>query len=533
MKRLSGITFALTLSVGITQIQAEGSLLTTLKNCAQKPWAQKTMHIGCQILNAGKTWVHNNPKKSIALGAIVGTYCLYKGGSYIKKQRATKEEKIFGYNPKFSTFPTKQNKKKATLIISHGFGDNKENNENWSEFYKYYDLTTINFNFPDDTSEPRNTFETFFAFFKDLSVIRRINLGGLPDAEPLVYAIKQCADAEKDIILHGHSRGGAAIITALHMLTFPEQDNYKNSWKKLGLLDKNGQPDYEQIKNIRGQIKKIFFVNPLMDVTSVFKNICTPSKTDKQKKEEEKNKKEENDMLESISKACATFKDKNNDDYNDSETDKLLFQTEKEINKSEDEQPNVLEKIYNFIRQVIIPRSGMSTSKVALGAFTNWKMFSKQPIDLLREIYTHDHDIKNKSFLDLYFSFAEKDEIVTNEHDHTIEELAKETNHRWCINNVKGQAHCDFEPSKTEMRSYLETHYKHKIIIEEDYCSTDQNNDHCTQKHQPTLDIQLNINDDDDNKNNSDSTDQNNPNDTPPMINIYDNTSANSGENNQ
>jgi len=97
--------------------------------------------------------------------------------------------------------------------------------------------------------------------------LRSENTGGTHDAQVALYSVIKCADNECPIILSGLSRGGAAVITLLHMLSFP--DEYKHIWGKFGVT-KGSDLDYEKIDKIKKQIKKVYIDNPFLSLQTVF-----------------------------------------------------------------------------------------------------------------------------------------------------------------------------------------------------------------------------------------------------------------------
>lgn len=445
MKHLKIIAVALIVSLGAPQMQAlhTPEWLNKVKTFDYKALGQKSLEYVQPVISKAQQWVKNNPKKTIAMASVAGIYALWKLGFGVYKRCAwTPMKQFFSFDPQYDGLP-KKGEQKTALIFSVGFTDGQENTKKFLDSKEMKqstlgnnlasDFFTVTFNYSESelfaqhrqkkqkekekkdlnnnstnsiAPESTTTFEDIVSIIDGLSALSRINLGGLPDAEILLYPIIQCADAGTDIVLYGHSRGAAAIIRVLHMLTFPNQ--YMSTWKKFDLTKRTWgfkfTPDYDRISKIAGKIKQVFVANPLLSTETVLANIggdFAKKLLGKKDKDQADDKKEFNDL---------------------SENEKKYYLW---MNNASDVQNNIYEKAQpktGCSSEECIGKSAQEALGIGTSIFTatRYPHFEKQPIKLLQELCSKNN---TKTNFKLHFSFAEKDEVVTNEYDATVKAL--------------------------------------------------------------------------------------------------------------
>jgi hypothetical protein len=180
----------------------------------------------------------------------------YKGQTIIGD--STNAIKALGFDPLLRTnkMSTKSIDIKPPLFYVHGYGDKNEDN---SEYFKnFFKKNVINFNFID---------------VKNPSIFSH-SIGGQKDRNTALWALVQTHRYNPTYIIKnnlcvlGFSRGSAGMLGLLHMVSFPEEENYKKFFKKAGITD-------NEISALRKALLKspIVLIHPLLDIRKVTKNI--------------------------------------------------------------------------------------------------------------------------------------------------------------------------------------------------------------------------------------------------------------------
>lgn len=329
-----------------------------------------------------------------------GLFGAYKVGPEIYNKFFAKNEMVkqFGYDPKFDGLPKKEdaekNEGKIAVITAHGFGDCGESYENAfddidnNSFTVSFNFQDVNlFRLGDNLSKEQSKVDYAKTIVKGLLGARSINFGGEHDAKPLLYAIKQCADAGYPVALMGHSRGGATIIKALEMLLVSGWYN-KKTLQKLGISDENRQ-------KMVTSIKKIFLANPLLSMDSALKRL---------------NEKIYKGIIGEI-------------------------EDEKKIEKKTQDCYRVTKPFWKFLYRYtpgLLMMSAISTSDTGLGLGTKTSIFGQQPIETLKKL--------QKKNLTFDITLATQDTMVGNDYDEELIDFAKK-NKNWTVD--KGYPHAE------------------------------------------------------------------------------------------
>ena len=172
---------------------------------------------------------------------------------------------MLGYDPQFRAYKsgrplykgqlaTKIKNGATGILGAHGFGDRNLADRIWL----------------------RGNFVSMGANFRDARDylplgLRFTNLGQAPDASVLLYELVKCHQLGlKKLVGFGHSRGGAAFITLLHMLTFPER--YKKYFRAMGLENTDGSLNSKKITQLKQMIDQIILAHPLVSVPSTLRH---------------------------------------------------------------------------------------------------------------------------------------------------------------------------------------------------------------------------------------------------------------------
>lgn len=172
---------------------------------------------------------------------------------------------LFNYNPKFCNLPS-ENDEITRIIYWHGFGDRAKNHREQFENLSTSDfpVKTISFNFADA--------KLFQGLVETIRAARLINIGGIPDATVGLFAMIKCAINRIHFWNIGHSRGGAALIQAAHMVTYPE--DYQDTWTKLQYPTPESRQDICQ--KIIEHHQQTFLANPLLNLRTVLQEKTNP-----------------------------------------------------------------------------------------------------------------------------------------------------------------------------------------------------------------------------------------------------------------
>ncbi len=227
-------------------------------------------------------------QKSVAIGTGgvgvlgAGALAIWRAHPFVLKkvlnqQRSVKKVvKILGYDPQFSAYAiedvnfinpspllkseliTKIRKNATAILTAHGFGDNNLA----GHILREGNFISVGANFRDAA--------------KLLPMgLRFTNLGQAPDASVLLYELVKCHRlGAKRIIGFGHSRGGAAFITLLHMLTFP--DRYKTYFRAMGLENSDGTLKMYAIEQLKRMLYHLILAHPLVSIPSTLKHVHGP-----------------------------------------------------------------------------------------------------------------------------------------------------------------------------------------------------------------------------------------------------------------
>ncbi len=178
-------------------------------------------------------------------------------------------KKVLGYDPdtdQISESPAADPLSQTIVLCSHGFGDSKYSARALSPH-----TGTINLLPP----VVRGRFVSFN--FRDHRVggaiplfsLRHTNLGGEPDARVVLFHIIKCfCKGYTNIMLFGHSRGCAATIRALDMLTDPYK--YRSVWTDFGFSQNGVTLCCEVIQAVQAAVGRVYLARPLLDVKKAF-----------------------------------------------------------------------------------------------------------------------------------------------------------------------------------------------------------------------------------------------------------------------
>lgn len=169
---------------------------------------------------------------------------------------------ILGFDPHISEIPPAKPTSKTPVIAVQGLPD-KINN--YAHKFDTQHTFTVTFAFHNNLST------TSFNPFTLLDSYGAINVGQKHDALALLVTIVECyKKGYTRVDLFAHSRGGAATINALDMLSHPDTDKYKKIWQRIGITDANEQ------KKIREMVERgtIFLAYPLMNHSATLDTIA-------------------------------------------------------------------------------------------------------------------------------------------------------------------------------------------------------------------------------------------------------------------
>ena len=181
---------------------------------------------------------------------------------------------ILGFNLSLKNY-NKTNDQKRVLLVAHGWPGPK-NPQEWCD--KEFPENEYCFSLCPQLSRPNNIESILCkgSFFKLLEMKKNIDL--MQDAEILFYALNQNFASGYKTDLIGYSRGGAAIVTLLDILFYPNM--HKPTLKKFKLAEVVISedkveiiPDYKTIEQIRESIGKVILEKPLMSLKDTIKKL--------------------------------------------------------------------------------------------------------------------------------------------------------------------------------------------------------------------------------------------------------------------
>lgn len=171
--------------------------------------------------------------------------------------------RLFGYDTHTNELPPASDANHHTVVIfSHALPDDySEPTIQRMLGMNYHNVAHLNFKYR--TCSP-------FAL-ANAHQWRFLNFGGTKEAMVLAYHLRLAiAKGYTTIILWGHSRGGAAILTLLDMLD--RCDAYAAAWKTIGCVDQNGNIDRTLISQMKQAIKHQILAKPLLNRKAVYRS---------------------------------------------------------------------------------------------------------------------------------------------------------------------------------------------------------------------------------------------------------------------
>jgi len=200
-------------------------------------------------------------KKNI-LASMTTIYFIWRLFPSLKKYYSSDPiVKQLGYNPDpyGKHGDLKQIKEKEVVLAMHGFENPVYSFEN--DYNKPKGMKVIACN-PQSSIGIASTPE----------MIRSINFGQEQDAMVILKYVLLCNENKNITTINGlgESRGGAAWVTALTMLSEPQ--NYASAWKSLGVI-KDGKVDTTKIDTLKKSLGKVYLAYPWLNSDYPFKNI--------------------------------------------------------------------------------------------------------------------------------------------------------------------------------------------------------------------------------------------------------------------